>query len=360
MPEKENIPDLVRRAVAQPLVVREGETADFADALREWGETLAKRWPLWALEAEAFRRMNDSPALTYPLSRFVDSICRDESLCGTSAAGALVEGLDAVVDRRRLALVSGERFAWDTAEIIRDGIESRWSFGPPLFPRVLDGPVLAYYEPDTPYSTGGYCSSYEEIGIELVTLLDRRNAAAGSRERDAAKRALDEFLIRVGGGVHGHPTLLRTRSAKQLAGEGFALFGALWSALETPIEVNPRASRVLQALGGPSTDVEEWALRLVLPTLSAREIKALRERVRASRRPVSGVSPAVEFCVHVTAHRLAVPIETVARKLKDGWVAEMLTGANCLVCGARHHLPAEPCGPESLDAAVSRDAGTGV
>jgi hypothetical protein len=360
MREKENISDLVRRAVAQPLVVHEREIADFADALREWGETLAKRWPLWALKAEAFRRMNASPALTYPLSKFVESICRDEGLCGTPASGALVEGLGAVVDRRRLALVSGERFAWDTAEITPDGVQSRWSFGTPLFPRVLNGPVLAYYEPDTPYSTGGYCSSYEEIGIELVTLLDRRNAAAGSPERNAAKRALDEFLIRVGGGVHGHPTLLRTRSAKTLAGEGFALFEALWLALKTPVEVNPRASRVLQALGGRGTDVEEWALRLVLPTLSAREITALRERVRAPRRPVSGVSPAVEFCVHVTAHRLAIPVETVARKMKDGWVAEMVAGTNCLVCGTRHHLPAEPSGPELLDAAVSRDTGTAV
>ena len=33
MREKENIPDLVRRAMAQPLVVHVGEAADFADSL---------------------------------------------------------------------------------------------------------------------------------------------------------------------------------------------------------------------------------------------------------------------------------------------------------------------------------------
>jgi hypothetical protein len=361
MREKEHIPDLVRRAVAQPLVVREGEAADFAHALREWGETMAKRWPLWALEAEAYRRMNASPALTYPMSRFVESICRDEDLCGTPSSGSLVEGLDALVDRRRLALVSGERFAWDTAEITPDGVRSWWSFGTPLFPRVLDGPVLACYEPDTPYSTGGYCSPYEEIGIELVSLLDRRNAAAAkSPERAAAKRALDEFLIGVGGSVHGHPTTLRTRSAKTLAREGFALFEALWSALGSPIQVDPRASHVLQALGGPGTDVEEYALRLVLPTLSALEIKALRDRVRAPHRPVRGVAPAVEFCVHVTAHRMAVPVESVTRKMKDGWLADMLAGDNCLVCGIRHHLRPEQCGPESLATAESCDSGKDV
>jgi hypothetical protein len=38
-----------------------------------WGETLANRLSLWAFEAEAFLRMSGSPALTYPLSKFVDS-----------------------------------------------------------------------------------------------------------------------------------------------------------------------------------------------------------------------------------------------------------------------------------------------
>ncbi|HEX8696984.1 MAG TPA: hypothetical protein VF746_31490 [Longimicrobium sp.] len=176
MRKQVNIPDLVRRATAQPLIVRQGDTVDNADALNEWGRVLGERWPLWALRAEAFRRLNGLPALTYPLSGFVSSICRDEGLERSSS----VEGLDALFDHRRVALVTGERFAWDRAELCEDEDEearSWWSFGSVAFPRILDGPVLATYEPDTQYSIGGYDSPYEEIGVELVTLLDERNAA---------------------------------------------------------------------------------------------------------------------------------------------------------------------------------------
>jgi hypothetical protein len=126
MHEQVNIPDVVRRAVAQPLIVKQGDDFDNADALHEWGMMLGERWPLWALRAEAFRRLNGLPALTYPLSACVRSICRDEGLDRASS----VDGLDALVDHRRVALVTGERFAWDSAELCEDEeARSWWSFG---------------------------------------------------------------------------------------------------------------------------------------------------------------------------------------------------------------------------------------
>lgn len=336
MHEQVNIPDAVRRAVAQPLIVKQGDDFDNADALHEWGMMLGERWPLWALRAEAFRRLNGLPALTYPLSACVRSICRDEGLDSASS----VEGLDALVDHRRVALVTGERFAWDSAELCEDEeARSWWSFGSVAFPRILDGPVLATYEPDTQYSIGGYDSPYEEIGLELMALLDARNAArSGTPERASANRRLGEFLVGVGGSVHGRPTVLRRAAARKLAEEGFPLFRALWEALATPVEINSRVQRVLRGLAGGSTKPEEWALRLVLPTFSALEIQAMLRNIRVTRGPrTAGMVSAEEFCMHVVAHRLATPIENVARKMKDGWVAEMLAASEgCAVCGGAH------------------------
>jgi hypothetical protein len=76
----------------------------------------------------------------------------------------------------------------------------------------------------------------------------------------------------------------------------------------------------------------------VLPSLSALEIKAMLRNVRpaAGTRARCSVS-AEEFCIHVVAHRLETPVENVARKMKDGWAAEMMavTG-RCAVCGGMH------------------------
>lgn len=343
MRTEENVSDLVRRALAQPLMVHEGGATEYTDALNEWVRTLAMRWPLWALRAEAYTRLNDSPALTYPLSKFVGSICRDEGLHDSPSAPAMLEELDALVDRRRIALVTGERCSWDIAILSEEeGVHSTWPLGSAVFPTILNRPVLASYEEDTPYSIGGYNSPYEEIGIELVELLDQRRAAApGSPERVAAKRRLDEFLIRVGGSFHGHPTRLRTTAARQLAEQGFPLFRALWEALATKIEINARARRVLETLGGVSAEPEEWALRLVLPNLSAAEIKAMRQKIRVSW-TLSGVHPAEAFCLHVIAHRLAIPVEQVARKMKHGWAAEMIAvSGGCAVCDAPDDHSAE-------------------
>lgn len=331
-----NIPDVVRRAVAQPLIVQQGDDFDSADALHEWGMLFGEQWPLWALRAEAFRRLNGLPALTYPLSACVTSICRDDGLDCAKA----VEGLDALIDHRRVALVRGERFAWHTAELCEDEeTRSWWPFGSAAFPRILDGPVLATYEPDTQYSIGGYDSPYEEIGLELTVLLDARNAArSGTPERANANRRLAEFLVEVGGSVHGRPTVLRHAAARKLAGEGFPLFRRMWEALAIPVEINPRVQRVLRGLAGGSTEPEEWALRLVLPSFSALEIQAMLRNIRAAPKPrTAGVVSAEEFCMHVVAHRIATPIENVARKMKDGWVAEMLAASDrCAVCGAAH------------------------
>lgn len=160
-------------------------------------------------------------------------------------------------------------------------------------PRILDGPVLATYESDTQYSIGGYDSPYEEIGLELMALLDARNAArSGTPERASANRRLGEFLVGVGGSVHGRPTVLRRAAARKLAEEGFPLFRALWEAFATPIKLNPRVQRVLRGLAGGNVEPEEWALRLVLPTFSALEIQAMVRNIRATRGPrAAGMSP---------------------------------------------------------------------
>jgi hypothetical protein len=326
----------VKEAIARPLIVKEDDRFEGTDALNAWRAVIGERWPLWALRAEAFRRLNRMSAVTYPLSAFVSSICRDEGLARTRS----VDGLAALIDRRRVALIAGDPFAWATAELSEEqGVCSRWSYGSAGFPAVLDGPVLASYEPDTEYSSGAYISPYEEIGLELVSLLDARlGARPGTPERASAKRRLAEFLVEVGGPVHGRPTALRQPTARRLADEGFSLFGILWEALGTEVEIHPLALRVIRSLGGVDADPAELSLRLVLPNLSEVEIRSMLQNIRASGRPRSGTVPsAAEFCMHVVAHRLAIPIENVARKMKDGWTAEMLGGSErCAICGDTH------------------------
>ncbi|HEX8696985.1 MAG TPA: hypothetical protein VF746_31495 [Longimicrobium sp.] len=145
----------------------------------------------------------------------------------------------------------------------------------------------------------------------------------------------------MGGNVHGRPTALRRAAARKLAEEGFPLFRALWEALVTPVKVNPRAMSVLRGLGSGRAEPEEWAVRLVLPSLSALEVQAMLRNIRPARRArVGGLVSAEEFCMHVVAHRLATPVENVARKMKDGWVAEMLAvSEGCAVCGGAHPGP---------------------
>lgn len=336
---------LLREAVAQPfMVVRESpdEVVLYPEALGRWSRYLGSRFPLWSLHPWSYRSLNDTELpITHPLPTIVASIVHDEGLHEIAKHGEPVFGLMTMIDSRRYSLMQEEGPGW-THDHIRQSGEEFEIFNPMgflRFPSALDGPVLSYYEPDSEHTIGGYISPYEEIGLELVRLLEQREAApAGSPQRREAQSNLEEFLNRIAGSLPGRPPTIRDEAARRIVEEGARFIQLIWTALEPVVELHPLTMEILCKYVGTAEAAEEAAVGLVLPNLSAREVAALRRGIKESRRaPLGPVTPAHRFAMAVLAHRLRLPIGTVARKVTTGWNAEMVQVADeCIVCGDVH------------------------
>jgi hypothetical protein len=340
---------LLRGAVAEPFLVV-SEIADHGTphsriAIWDWARHLRTEYPLWAFQPHAYAALTKAELpTTYPLRTLVRSIADDEGLQELSGQLPSLDAhgwLTMVVDSRRCGLFRDEGGSWvsDSVEEVDGQFRFYGTFGIG-FPQVLNGPVLAYYEPDTEYTIGGYISPYEDIGVQLVNLVEDREAApAGSAERVGAQKRLDEFLEELGNRVRGRPTVLRDSAAKRIFEEGRELNALLWDALGTEVPVAETTRRVLASQGVEPSEMLGWATRLALPNFSDVELRALRRRIRETRhRPPEAVAFADEFTVQLLAHRLRTPVATIARKVMYGRDAELVqaSGDACMVCGRKH------------------------
>jgi hypothetical protein len=304
----------------------------------KWARELPARYPFWSLQPRRYAALNktDLPT-TYPLPKLVKSIAGDEE--GLVSPDGMVEGLPALIDARRCKLCRGDSWGPEYVERVGEGRYEVSSIQLGLrFPSIVDGPILAFNEPDTEYTIGGYYSPYEEIGMELVSLVEAREAASGTSEGAEAQDRLDEFLGRVAGRARGRPTSLRDDVGRALFEEGRSFVAVCWEALVTPIALHDDTRAVLAALGVAEADHELSALQLALPNLSTRELLALRDRARAVNNRTAPSTSVEGFTVHVLAHRLRVGVSTVSRKVFDGWTAEALVapGAACVICDQVH------------------------
>lgn len=348
MSTTESSVSLCRAAVAEPFTLLSKDNAEgFAQYqnLSNWARHLRGTYPLWSLQPRAYAalRSTDLPT-TYPLRKIARSIAVDEGLLGNPTRGMLTDKqcwLPMVLDSRRCGLSRDEVGSWisDSVEEAEGELRFIGSFGS-SFPRNLEGPLLASYEDNTEYSDGGYCSPYEDIGVELVTLVEERDAAApGTEERRSAQKALEDFVESLSISVRGRPTVLRDEAAKAIFDEGCRLIGLSTEAFELDIALGNTAERVFEAHMIPKGDMLEWAIRLVMPNLSQLELRALLRGVRAGHHVTHGGEVfAREFTLQLMAHRLRTAADAVARKVMGGWDAATYESVEpqCAICGAVH------------------------
>lgn len=347
MSTTESSVSLLRAVVAEPFTLLSKDKADGLanyQNLSNWARHLRATYPLWSLQPRAYAalRSTDLPT-TYPLRKIAQSIAIDEGLLDNPMRGMLTDKqcwLPMVLDSRRRGLSLDEIGSWisDSVEEVDGELRLIGSFGS-SFPRNLDGALLASYEDNTEYSDGGYISPYEEIGVELVRLIEERDAAAGSHERDVAQKQLDDFVRSLSVKVRGAPTILRDEPAKTIFEEGCRLIAFCAEAFERDIVLGNTAEKVFEAHTIPTSDTLEWAIRLVLPNLSQLELRALLHRVRAGQHVAKGRDVfAREFTLQLISHRLRMAADAVARKVMGGWDASAYESfeQQCAVCGGVH------------------------
>jgi hypothetical protein len=351
MSTSESSVSLLRAAAAEPFALLTEQNAEgFAQYqnLSNWARHLRASYPLWSLQPRAYAalRSTDLPT-TYPLRKIAQSIAVDEGLLGNPMRGMLTDKhcwLPMVLDSRRCGLSRDDVGSWisDSVDEVDGELRLIGSFGS-LFPRNLEGAVLASYEENTEYSDGGYISPYEEIGVELVRLIEERDAVAGTNERALAQKRLDEFVKSLSVKVPGSPTILRDEPAKKIFDEGCRLIALCAEAFEQDIVLGNTAERVFDAYMIPRCEMLEWATRLVLPNLSQLELRALLRRVRASNHVTQGREIfAREFTLQLMAHRLRTVPDAVARKVMGGWDAATYEtyDQQCAICEAVHERTA--------------------
>ncbi len=311
---------LLERALADPFILLSDEEAqEPLTHVEDWFQFLLEQFPLWAFQPHAFRALHDSDLpTTHPLPTIIRSILQDDGIDPDDQQA--LELLVAEIDRRRYGLLR-----YDTgSSLLRslDEEDDRLHPGWTLF--LPSKPDLSTWEPESEHTVGGLYSPYEEIGRELVALVEaREQAEAGSSERREADAELDGFLRDLGVtvGRRGAPYKGAPKSIRiELVQQGVALFTLCWNHL--PANPSPRTREILRA-NDASDDPQEivlWAAQLALPILSRREIQVLTQQAleASSLGPGAALPPTPEdFSVRVVARRLSTAATTLAKEFDD-------------------------------------------
>lgn len=279
-----------------------------ATPVREWFNFLIEHFPLWSFQPEAFSALHSTSLPSrYPLARFVYSICVDERIRTHVPMGEL----EANLDLRRLGLHDLAAPDWVSAleRADRPGSDGTPSFLPNR---------VGVFPPTETMSLRGSNSIYEEMGFDILGVVEDLQFAVDKRGRQEAKRAKDAYLRSIGtelarhGPKDGPPEAL----LEQLKEQGRGLFDLCWKVF--PVNVSDATAKILRAAGASSSEeVDQWAARLALPVLSGPEILALgAESTRAAQWPKRKYKPtALRFTIWVLAHRLRATAATLARKL---------------------------------------------
>lgn len=286
----------------------------FGEHVRDWFVLCMDRFPLWTFRRQSFAGLHavEYPT-TYPLRRFVASLLRDD---GVTSAVRLLDPLPAELERRRDGLSRG---SVDLPGWVYDpGAERVLRRGGHIF---LPGSAtdLAFYEPDTEDSTGGYVSPYEDIGRRLIVAVeDLQFGAAG--EQGKAKKALKALETKVGAilGAHRRSEGPPRHALRQIAAQGVSLIELCWNCM--PCEPSSQTVQVLVGHGSPDSQVATWAARLSLPMLSRPEIEALIAEIRifTNWRKGDGSYPTPRrFVIWLLAHRLGMKATTLARSAQN-------------------------------------------
>jgi hypothetical protein len=285
--------------------------------ISRWYSAVVKHLPLAAFQAHYYARWQhgENPS-TYPLPQFIRSIAEDESIVSKRHT---LTSLEATLDDRRNRISNGApvhvREIWTPGEPLCLYPSS------PLFSTYP--PDLAGYEVTDDDGGGGYVSPYEDVGRELVELVDNLKYALTKASRREASAQLRSFHNRLLGwdGPGRHPKFPNTDVLKALAGEFTNLLQLLRG-----ICLPPAPAAVLIALsdaGATDGEYDLWRWRLALPILSRLELQVLDTKVMSC---ASGVSRAVyrRFAIQIMSHRLQVLPADLARRISGSEAAARL------------------------------------
>ena len=223
--------------------------------------------------------------------------------------GEFVEPLPAALDQRRRALASAnEHTKWVSLEQYSVGAYA--NFRPESVSDLTD------YEPETEYTIGGYISPYEDIGRELVPLVEDYQFAPDKNERARAEKELDEFFKRVGARLApGRPSEgLPRELLNKIVAQGRSLVELCWNI--SSFEISGSASDIFYTHSVPDSERHLWAARLALPVFSCAELQALQAESREAAAWTRGTGQhptARRFIIWVLAHRLRADATTIAR-----------------------------------------------
>lgn len=337
---------VLARTIVHPFYLTTGNEEELATAeagLWQWTKQLSTDYPLWSLQPGAYARLNpgDLPTV-HPLRAFARSIAEDEGLLSSGDqpdSASRFAWLPALIDNRRSSLCLGHGSS-DSVEQVKGQFHFIGTFGS-SFPRILDGPILASHEPDTEYTIGGYISPYEEIGVQLVNLIEDREAAiSGSTQRSEADTKLNQFLRDLALRVGGRPTVLRDSAAAKIFEDCCRILQVCCHVLSQPIILSETTQKVFAAHGVRSSEMLSWAIRLSLPIFSELELRSLQQQMRDKKRRRQESTPFErEFAIHLMAHRLRVSAATIARKVMSGWEADAVATSTCSICDCLHPEP---------------------
>lgn len=276
--------------------------------VQEWFEYLRQRFPLWAFQADEYRKFHSSAlGTTYPLGQFVYSMLLDEGVKDSVP----LDPLPAEVEERRLDLADPTGIqlpAWKASHAQRYG-QRRVSNRP--LPRFSPERVSSLSD----WSLRGprFNSFYEELGFDLLPFIDEVRFALNSATRQRATTDLLEFIE--GYWKHRPPEGPPKALLKALVTQGTNLVALLWSVL--PFDVSQETRERLHKEGVLDSDMPTWAARLALPVFSACEIEALlsaraRKTAHTKRK---GTRPTKQrWAIWLIAHRLGGGAPMIARK----------------------------------------------
>ena len=283
--------------------------------ISSWFSFLVERFPLMTFQTDVYLYQlgdTDLPT-TDPLARILLRVLRDEGWSGWDFAGnsdtAFALEFNLAARRRELGSANTGFFGSCLATQNEDGAWRRIDQANSLRRLTEPEPILDW-DDDGPI--GVATTVYEEIGRELVGLIEHRDAQEPtSQEAEEAQAAIDDFLKSISArrGKGRPPTVTTGEILAALYREGTDLLEVVWAGFTAGPSDATQAFLADHGIVEP-TDQEFWAKRLALPVFSARELEA----VGRSEGGVKWLTPR-RLAIFFLARRLDLSSPHVARRV---------------------------------------------
>ena len=320
-PEDLDREELLSEVLAEPFAfLSRDEGLTESPLIHQWYGYLAGTFRLWSWQSWRFAVLQDTELpSTHPLGILIDSL-RSDDVGDRRELSPLESNLNA----RRLD-IADEHYSGLSPCLVWDGEWPGGAAGFLAFENLYD---FTDYE----YATGDLASPYEDIGRELMRLVEARDTARRNENDEAlheAEERLEDFERSLGARLgRGRPRegpselLLQT-----LFEEGCELLGLLWHIF--PFEVSDRTHDLLSRFEPSEDERVLWAARLALPQLSRPELRALRDPEERGWTALRGIDPSPQrLCVWILSRRLSLEPVYVARRTVGARASETFEDAS--------------------------------